>query len=201
MKVSPRYTWKVKHDDDPSHPTRTMRVEKCEEEAAGGRDGRVGDRGESHLSTMEKTEKRQKFYEAVMKIYFPPESDQNDLTKHKPDVLIQEDEVAAQRQEYMDMHSIPDVDDLEKESSSDDMAEPVPQKLTRAQRKRIRRRKMKESSSSRRKIIGPLLPPQHGNSLTGTSGVQKEHEDEDASSAVKTVTECLERTDGRTGSN
>ena len=31
-------------------------------------------------------------------------------------------------------------------------------KLTRAQRKRIRKRKLKEAASVRRKIIGPLLP-------------------------------------------
>lgn len=31
-------------------------------------------------------------------------------------------------------------------------------KLTRAQRKRLRKRKLKEANSRRRKIIGPLLP-------------------------------------------
>lgn len=31
-------------------------------------------------------------------------------------------------------------------------------KLTRAQRKRLRKRKLKEAASHRRKIIGPLLP-------------------------------------------
>lgn len=34
-----------------------------------------------------------------------------------------------------------------------------PQKLTRAQRKRLRKKKLKEDASRRSKIIGPLLPP------------------------------------------
>jgi len=44
-------------------------------------------------------------------------------------------------------------------SSSDDEGECGPQKLTRAQRKRIRKKKVKEAAASRRrKLIGPLLP-------------------------------------------
>lgn len=33
-----------------------------------------------------------------------------------------------------------------------------PKNLTRAQRKRLRKKKLKEAASRRRKIIGPLLP-------------------------------------------
>lgn len=45
--------------------------------------------------------------------------------------------------------------------SSDGIDEGAPEKLTRAQRKRIRKRKLKEAASSRRKIIGPLLPSEY----------------------------------------
>ncbi|KAL5988263.1 hypothetical protein ACLOJK_036026 [Asimina triloba] len=58
---------------------------------------------------------------------------------------------------HMDPISAED-NDLEKETSSDDASECAPQKLTRAQRKRIRKKKLKEAASRRRKIIGPLLP-------------------------------------------
>ena len=54
------------------------------------------------------------------------------------------------------------MDDLEEEgnssSASDDDEECAPHKLTRAQRKRLRHKKLKENASRRRKIIGPLLP-------------------------------------------
>lgn len=46
-------------------------------------------------------------------------------------------------------------------SSGDDYAGEISgndQKLTRAQRKRLRKSKLKEAASQRRKIIGPLLP-------------------------------------------
>ncbi|KAG5528378.1 hypothetical protein RHGRI_029150 [Rhododendron griersonianum] len=43
-------------------------------------------------------------------------------------------------------------------SSSDDEGECGPQKLTRAQRKRIRKKKVREAASRRRKLIGPVLP-------------------------------------------
>lgn len=51
-----------------------------------------------------------------------------------------------------------DVDVLEERHSSANMSKFVPDKLTRSQRKRVRRRKLKEAASRRRKIIGPLLP-------------------------------------------
>ncbi|KAA8531551.1 hypothetical protein F0562_006260 [Nyssa sinensis] len=52
-------------------------------------------------------------------------------------------------------------DELEGNSSSssgDGEGECGPQKLTRAQRKRLRKKKLKEEASRRRKVIGPLLP-------------------------------------------
>lgn len=53
-------------------------------------------------------------------------------------------------------------DELEEDrgssSSGDQETNHGPDKLTRAQRKRIRRKKLKEASSRRQNIIGPLLP-------------------------------------------
>lgn len=62
--------------------------------------------------------------------------------------------------EDFDVDLIPD--DLEESgcSTSDDNGdgERGPEKLTRAQRKRLRKKKLKEDASRRVKIIGPLLP-------------------------------------------
>ncbi|TXG59948.1 hypothetical protein EZV62_014521 [Acer yangbiense] len=44
------------------------------------------------------------------------------------------------------------------EDDNVDGSECEPQKLTRAQRKRLRKKKLKEDASRRSKIIGPLLP-------------------------------------------
>ena len=44
-------------------------------------------------------------------------------------------------------------------ASSEDDDELGSQKLTRAQRKRLRTKKLKEAASHRRQIIGPELPP------------------------------------------
>lgn len=43
-------------------------------------------------------------------------------------------------------------------SSSDEEQESEPEKLTRAQRKKIRKKKLKEQAIRRGKLIGPLLP-------------------------------------------
>ncbi|KAK1317918.1 hypothetical protein QJS10_CPA05g01607 [Acorus calamus] len=51
-----------------------------------------------------------------------------------------------------------DAEEPEKEKSYGEGSECGLQKLTRAQRKRLRKRKLKESASVRRKIIGPLVP-------------------------------------------
>ena len=60
-----------------------------------------------------------------------------------------------------------DADDLKENSSSasDEDDECAPQKLTRAQRKRLRQKKLKETASCRRKIIGPQLPSPSGGDL------------------------------------
>ncbi|KAK1291688.1 hypothetical protein QJS10_CPB17g02600 [Acorus calamus] len=57
-----------------------------------------------------------------------------------------------------EFHVAVDAEEPEKEKSYGEGSECGLQKLTRAQRKRLRKRKLKESASVRRKIIGPLLP-------------------------------------------
>lgn len=43
-------------------------------------------------------------------------------------------------------------------------------KMTRAQRKRLRKRKLKEAATHRRKIIGPLLPPGSNDCIDQSNG-------------------------------
>lgn len=42
--------------------------------------------------------------------------------------------------------------------------------MTRAQRKRLRKRKLKEAATQRRKIIGPLFPPGLNDGVDGSHG-------------------------------
>lgn len=65
--------------------------------------------------------------------------------------------------------------------SSDGIDDRAPEKLTRAQRKRIRKRKLKEAASSWRKIIGPLWPSEY--ELPGMKKPQTSDVDVDAPEA------------------
>lgn len=73
------------------------------------------------------------------------------------------------------------MDDLEENASStsDDDEECAPQKLTRAQRKRLRQKKLKETASGRREIIGPQLPsPGSGDSKDEPPNIPQIADDE-----------------------
>ncbi|XP_042972356.1 uncharacterized protein LOC122304260 isoform X1 [Carya illinoinensis] len=104
---------------------------------------------------MSREVKRRRFNEAVVNMLFPqplPPPLQPDEEEREPVNVLRED---------FEGDLIPD--DLEETgySTSDDNGdgEPVrPQQLTRAQRKRLRKKKLKEDACRRGKIIGPLLP-------------------------------------------
>lgn len=69
-----------------------------------------------------------------------------------------------------------DANDSGERNSSGDTSECVTPKPTRAQRKRVRKRKLKEVASHRRKIIGPLLPSTDEDSI-GEPFIQEEKPD------------------------
>ncbi|KAK9285285.1 hypothetical protein L1049_024475 [Liquidambar formosana] len=99
---------------------------------------------------MSREERRRKFHEAILKMLYPPPPPQENA-----------DESMNTSREAFNVESISDAGDLERSSatsSTDDEGECGPQKLSRAQRKRLRKKKLKEAASCRRKIIGPLLP-------------------------------------------
>ncbi|XP_009607431.1 uncharacterized protein [Nicotiana tomentosiformis] len=103
---------------------------------------------------MKKGEKRQKFHEGLLRMLYPPPpspppQEEND---EKPLHILGQG---------INLDQIPDEveDDRGSSSSGDQASDHGPdEKLTRAQRKRLRRKKLKEAASRRQNIIGPLLP-------------------------------------------
>ncbi|CAI9758473.1 unnamed protein product [Fraxinus pennsylvanica] len=102
-------------------------------------------------------EKERKFHEALLKMLYPP----------PPSPPPQEEEEEEENKPIkslgvgVNLNQIPDeLEDEERNPSSSDHdgedCNGAIQKLTRAQRKRLRRKKLKEASGQRRKIIGPM---------------------------------------------
>ncbi|WJX55244.1 hypothetical protein P8452_41036 [Trifolium repens] len=87
-------------------------------------------------------ERKRRFNEAIVNTLYPPPS--------------QDFEPVIQYQSYPNVIS----DDCENASTSGEEEEhdSDTEKLTRAQRKRIRKKKMKEEAIVRGKLIGPLMP-------------------------------------------
>ncbi|XP_019182977.1 PREDICTED: uncharacterized protein LOC109177932 isoform X2 [Ipomoea nil] len=102
-----------------------------------------------------KEEKRRKLHEGLLKMLYPSPSSPS----HQRESSEEADENT--HSEGLDLDLVPDEYENERSSSSsasdDHEGGCEPQKLTRAQRKRIRRKKMKEAASRRQNIIGPLL--------------------------------------------
>ncbi|KAI3462673.1 hypothetical protein Pfo_019336 [Paulownia fortunei] len=105
---------------------------------------------------MKEEEKQRKFHEALLKMLYPPPPSPPPR---------QEDEEEEEKKLIEPLNDLPE-EELENEegcslpSSSDDNEgeNGGTEKLTRAQRKRLRKSKLKVAASRRRKIIGPLLP-------------------------------------------
>ncbi|KDP32093.1 hypothetical protein JCGZ_12554 [Jatropha curcas] len=106
---------------------------------------------------MRREEKRRKFHEALLNTLYPPAPQPQEKDEEKLSNASKKD---------FDVNLIPDDYGLQesKSSTSDDDGESEcgQQKLTRAQRKRLRRKKLKEDVPRRKQIIGPLLPPLSG---------------------------------------
>ncbi|XP_062177971.1 uncharacterized protein LOC133882773 isoform X2 [Alnus glutinosa] len=117
---------------------------------------------------MRREEKRRRFNEAVVDMLFPQ-------PPPPPQVLGEEEEEEEENEpvnilrEDFDTNLIPD--DLEESGCSacdDTDGESGPRrKLTRAQRKRLRKKKLKEDASRRGNIVGPLLRPSTSESEGG----------------------------------
>ncbi|XP_011628031.1 uncharacterized protein LOC18446953 isoform X1 [Amborella trichopoda] len=94
-----------------------------------------------------KREKLSKFHESLLKQLYPPSLPQ-----------VVSEPVGPHVQALRESSPAGTADSDESESLSENY-ESGPQKLTRAQRKRLKKRKLKEAASSlRRRFIGPTLP-------------------------------------------
>ncbi|XP_052195093.1 uncharacterized protein LOC127803101 isoform X2 [Diospyros lotus] len=124
---------------------------------------------------MQKEERQQKFHEALLDMLYPPPS---------PPHLVQDGgEPLNVLSDGLNLNRTRGADELGQNGSSssscsEDGDEIGPGKLSRAQRKRLRKRKLKEEASRRRKIIGPLLPADsgddgHGNPRNEPQGVRR----------------------------
>ncbi|CAN4083051.1 unnamed protein product [Withania somnifera] len=105
---------------------------------------------------MKRKEKRQKLHEGLLRMLYPPPP------SPPPQEEENDDEQLHILERGLNLDLIPDEleDDRGSSSSSHQESDHGPEKLTRAQRKRIRRKKLKEAASRRQNIIGPLLPTQ-----------------------------------------
>ncbi|XP_074590991.1 uncharacterized protein LOC141846830 [Curcuma longa] len=126
-----------------------------EGEGLGG-DGGSGDLEESAASIEKKDfRKGKRFHQALIKLYLPP-SPRRSPPPRLPQIPV--DELVPLVCGDLDSNFDQDVDNDGSESSQALEDDLEPKKLTRAQRKRLRKRKLKETASVGRKIIGPLLP-------------------------------------------
>ena len=86
---------------------------------------------------------------------------------------------------------------MEKSSCSasdvNDDSESGQQKLTRAQRKRLRKKKLKEDASRRGKMIGPLLPSMKEVGDDGCTGGVRQNAAENVDAASDKSGEILKR--------
>ncbi|KAL2246829.1 uncharacterized protein LOC105158583 [Sesamum indicum] len=112
---------------------------------------------------MGEDEKQRKFHQALLQMLYPPPpspppQDEEEEKKKLIEPLV---DLPGEELENEEGRSLPSSsDDSEGENGGSG-------KLTRAQRKRLRKKKLKEAVSQRRKIIGPLLP---GSSDDGNDG-------------------------------
>ncbi|MCE3215737.1 hypothetical protein HAX54_003311 [Datura stramonium] len=102
---------------------------------------------------MKRGEKRQRLHEGLLRMLYPP-------PPSPPSQEENDDEPFQILGQGLNLDQIPgeQEDDRGSTSSDDRESDHRPEKLTRAQRKRIRRNKLKEAASRRQNIIGPLLP-------------------------------------------
>lgn len=120
---------------------------------------------------MRSEEKRRKFHEAVVSTLFPP-------PPSPPPQEVEDNEPANKLDEDFDVVLINPDDYLRSSASNSDkddeddgkVTECGPEKLTRAQRKRLRKKKLKEDARRRRNIIGPLLPTTSDGDNNGSGG-------------------------------
>ncbi|GLT75379.1 hypothetical protein SLA2020_471100 [Shorea laevis] len=102
---------------------------------------------------MRREERRRKLQEAVLNTLYPPppspqpENEEKPLTESERGINVE----LINPDDFGESSSSTSEDNYEDDSE--------PQKLTRSQRKRLRKKKLKEDGRRRGKLVGPLPPP------------------------------------------
>ncbi|KAL4577520.1 hypothetical protein LXL04_013629 [Taraxacum kok-saghyz] len=128
---------------------------------------------------MKRKDRQQKFHDSLVNMLYTPPSPPPNENKFDQNTLELAREIANS-----DHHRISgfNTDELEGEedtkfsASSEEEDELGSEKLTRAQRKRLRKKKLKAAASHRRQIIGPELPPTGGDRVDGEGNDVHEHQ-------------------------
>lgn len=92
--------------------------------------------------------RHRQFQAAVLRQLYPPRHNENEVEQEQ---IVDVPEILGNLQSEDDINA-------NISESPSDSAENCSQHLTRAQRKRIRKKKLKEAASNSKKLIGPLLP-------------------------------------------
>lgn len=121
---------------------------------------------------MKRKEKQEKFHNSLINLLYAPPSPSS-----PPDHNQFNDQTLNLAREIVNSNHHPiNIDELKKEeddADDDDDSELGFEKLTRAQRKRLRKKKLKEAACNRREIIGPELPPGKGDDDQQSEGVRR----------------------------
>ncbi|XP_071705804.1 uncharacterized protein [Rutidosis leptorrhynchoides] len=114
---------------------------------------------------MKRKEKQQKLHNSLINMLYPPPSPspspspspphQNEFDQQTLDLAL---EIVNSDHHQINTDVLDEEKGVSVSSEEEDDDELGIQKLTRAQRKRLRRKKLKEAASNRRLIIGPELP-------------------------------------------
>ncbi|PQM37158.1 uncharacterized protein Pyn_15557 [Prunus yedoensis var. nudiflora] len=125
---------------------------------------------------MRREEKRRKFNEAVLNTLFPPPS--------PPSITTNEDvPLSILLQDFEE--DLGESGSATTSGDDDGSGESEPQRLTRAQRKRLRKKKLKEDASRRGELIGPLLPPTVDRGENEAQGVRRNASEEPDAAIVE----------------
>ncbi|KAH9663956.1 hypothetical protein KPL70_019852 [Citrus sinensis] len=121
---------------------------------------------------MGREEKRRTFHEAVVRTLYPspPSSPPQEDQDNEPADKLDEDFDVALINPDDYLRSSASNNEHDNDDDEGEVTECGPEKLTRAQRKRLRKKKLKEDARRRRNIIGPLLPTTRDGDSSGRGG-------------------------------
>ncbi|XP_010484448.1 PREDICTED: uncharacterized protein LOC104762784 [Camelina sativa] len=125
-------------------------------------------------------EKRREFHEALLQTLYPPSSPPSPPSSSPSPVEVVDDEpfdvTLINPEDYLKINSSINGEDNEIGGESGNAEKP-----SRAQRKRLRKKLLKEEAARRKKVIGPLLPTDGRRVFVGNaSGSNVEEEDSDS---------------------